>query len=108
MAQRPDARAELAGRFRGQLRPGAGAPHRCFLAFDRALLHAQGREAGLERQAARVLYRGEARQTLPPIGEWRRFDAADVQPGLFLREARRQLMVGESPKVARRSTAGSG
>ena len=79
-----------------------------------------GRNAGadyervLERQAARVLYRGEARQTLPPIGEWRRFDAADVQPGLFwcedLREARRQLMaVGESPKVAissRRSTAG--
>ena len=26
----------------------------------------------LERQAARVLYRGEARQTLPPIQEWRR------------------------------------
>ena len=42
----------------------------------------------LER-AARVLYRGEARQTLPPIQE--------------LREARRQLMaVGESPKVATR------
>ena len=64
----------------------------------------------LERQAARVLYRGEARQTLPPIGEWRRFDAADVQPGLFwcedLREARRQLMaVGESPKVAISSPA---
>ena len=37
----------------------------------------------LERQAVRVLYRGEARQTLPPIQEWRRFDAADVQPGLF-------------------------
>ena len=64
----------------------------------------------LERQAARVLYRGEARQTLPPIGEWRRFDATDVQPGLFwcedLREARRQLMaVGESPKVAISSPA---
>ena len=29
----------------------------------------------LERQAARVLYRGEVRQTLPPIQEWRRFDA---------------------------------
>ena len=62
-----------------------------------------------QRQAARVLYRGEARQTLPPIQE-RRFDAADVQPGLFwcedLREARRQLMVaGESPKVAISSPA---
>ena len=49
-----------------------------------------------------MLYRGESRQTLPLIGEWRRFDAADVQPGLFwcedLREARCQLMaVGESP-----------
>ena len=57
-----------------------------------------------------MLYRGEARQTLPPIQEWRRFDAADVQPGLFwcedLREARRQLMaVGESPKVAISSPA---
>ena len=56
----------------------------------------------LDRQA---LYRGKARQTLPPIEEWRRFDAADVQPGLFwcedLREARRQLMAaGKSPKVA--------
>ena len=30
----------------------------------------------LERQAARVLYRGEARQTLPPIQEWRRFDVS--------------------------------
>ena len=64
----------------------------------------------LERQAARVLYRGKARQTLPPIQEWRRFDAADVQPGLFwcedLREARRQLMAaGESPKVAISSPA---
>ena len=64
----------------------------------------------LERQAARVLYRGEARQTLPPVQEWRRFDAADVQPGLFwckdLREARRQLMAaGESPKVAMSSPA---
>ena len=39
-----------------------------------------------------------------------RFDAADVQPGLFwcedLREARRQLMAaGESPKVAISSPA---
>ena len=64
----------------------------------------------LERQAARVLYRGKARQTLPPTQEWRRFDAADVQPGLFwcedLREVRRQLMaVGKSPKVAISSPA---
>ena len=64
----------------------------------------------LERQAARALYRGEARQTLPPIQEWRRFDAADVQPGLFwcedLREAWRQPMAaGESPKVAISSPA---
>ena len=83
----------------------------CFLAFDGALLHVQGREAGVgEAGGARVLYRGEARQTLPPIQEWRRFDAADVQPGLFwcedLREARRQLMAaGESPKVAMSSPA---
>ena len=38
----------------------------------------------LERQAARVLYQAEARQTLPPVQEWRRFDAADVQPGAVL------------------------
>ena len=53
----------------------------------------------LERQAAHVLYRGKARQTLPPIQEWRRFDA-DVQPGLFWCE---DLAAGESPK-RRRST----
>ena len=47
MAQRADARAELAGRPRGQLRPGAeGAPHRVLLGLRRALLHVQGREAG--------------------------------------------------------------
>ena len=79
----------------------------CFLAFDG---HCYMYRAVLERQAARVLYRGEARQTLPPIQEWRRFDAADVQPGLFwckdLWEARCQLMaVGESPKVAISSPA---
>ena len=68
----------------------------------RALLHVQGREAGVgEAGGARALPgRGEA---------WRRFDAADVQPGLFwcedLREARRQLMAGESPKVAISSPA---
>ena len=77
----------------------------CFLAFD-GHCYVQGREA-LERQAARVLYRGEARQTLPPIQEWRRFDAADVQPGLFwCKDLRRQLMAaGESPKVAISSPA---
>ena len=38
VAQRPDARAELAGRPRGQLRPGAeGAPHRVLPGLRRAL-----------------------------------------------------------------------
>ena len=47
VAQRPDARAELAGRPGGQLRSGAeGAPHRVLLGLRRALLHVQGREAG--------------------------------------------------------------
>ena len=82
----------------------------CFLAFDGHCYMYRAVKRVLERQAARVLYRGEARQTLPPIQEWRRFDAADVQPGLFwcedLREARRQLMAaGESPKVAMSSPA---
>ena len=77
----------------------------CFLAFDGHCYMYRAVKRVLERQAARVLYRGEARQTLPPIQ-----DAADVQPGLFwcedLREARRQLMaVGESPKVAISSPA---
>ena len=63
----------------------------CLLAFDGALLHVQGLKRVLERQAARVLYQGEARQTLPPIGKWS------------------QLMtVGESPKVAISSPAQSG
>ena len=59
----------------------------------------------LERDAWRTLYRGEARQELPPIVEWKRFDPAlPLEPGLFwcedLREARRDLMAaGESPKV---------
>ena len=106
-----DARAELAGRPRGQHDP-ALKEHRtvCFLAFDGHCYMYRAVKRVLERQAARVLYRGEARQTLPPIQEWRRFDAADVQPGLFwcedLREARRQLMAaGESPKVAISSPA---
>ena len=93
VAQRPHARAELAGR----------PQHRavCFLAFD-------GRRA-VKRVLERACSTG-ARQTLPPIQEWRRFDAADVQRGLFwcenLREARRQLMAaGESLKVAISSPA---
>ena len=52
----------------------------CFLAFDGHCYMYRAVKRVLERQA-RVLYRGEARQTLPPIQEWRRFDAADVQPG---------------------------
>ena len=60
VAQCAHARAELAGRPRGQLRPGAeGAPHRVLLGLRRALLHVQGREAGAG--AARALPgRGEA------------------------------------------------
>ena len=82
----------------------------CFLAFDGHCYMYRAVKRVLERQAARVLYRGKARQTLPPIQEWRRFDAVDVQPGLFwcedLREAWRQLMAaGESPKVAISSPA---
>ena len=81
-----------------------------FLAVDGHCYMYRAVKRVLERQAARVLYRGEARQTLPPIQERRRFDAADVQPGLFwcedLREAQRQLMAaGESPKVAISSPA---
>ena len=56
----------------------------CFLAFDGHCYMYRAVKRVLERQAARVLYRGEARQTLPPIQEWRRFDAADVQPGAVL------------------------
>ena len=49
-----------------------------FLAFDGHCYMYRAVKRVLERQAARVLYRGKARQTLPPIQEWRRFDAADV------------------------------
>ena len=63
------------------------------LGLQRALLHVQGREAGAGA-AGGVLYRGEARQTLPPIQEWRRFDAADVQPGLFWCEEEREVLQG--------------
>ena len=62
---------------------GEGARAVCFLAFDGHCYMYRAVKRALERQAPRVLYRGEARQTLPPIQEWRRFDAADVQPGLF-------------------------
>ena len=62
VVQRPHARAELAGRPRGQLRPGAeGAPHRLFFGLRRALLHVQGREEGAGAGGARALPgRGEA------------------------------------------------
>ena len=56
VAQRPHARAELAGRPGGQLRPGAeGAPHRVLLGLRRALLHVQGREEGAGAAGARAL-----------------------------------------------------
>ena len=62
VAQRANARAELAGRPGGQLRPGAeGAPHRVLPGLRRALLHVQGREAVGEAGGARALPgRGEA------------------------------------------------
>ena len=41
----------------------------CFLAFDGRCYMCRAVKQVLERQAAGVLYRGEARQTLPPIGE---------------------------------------
>ena len=44
---------------------------------------------------------GEARQTLPPIQEWRRFDAADVQPGCS--GARKLMAAGKSPKAVLRA-----
>ena len=47
----------------------------CFLAFDGHCYMYRAVKRVLERQAARVLYRGEARQTLPPI----------QQPGAVLR-----------------------
>ena len=98
MAQRPHARAELAGRPRGQLRPGAeGAPHRLFFGLRRALLHVQGREegAGAAGGARALPGRGEADPAAHPRVEAlrRRGRAA----GAVLREARRQLMAaGES------------
>ena len=49
----------------------------CFLAFDGHCYMYRAVKRVLERQAARVLYRGEARQTLPPIQEWRRFVCGD-------------------------------
>ena len=86
----------------------------CFLAFDGHCYMYRAVKRVLERQAARVLYRGEARQALPPIQEWRRFDAADVQPGCS--GARTCARRGGSswpsaraprwPSAARRSTAG--
>ena len=42
----------------------------CFLAFGHYYMYRAVKRV-LERQAARVLYRDEARQTLPPIQEWR-------------------------------------
>ena len=91
---RPSARSRTARTCR-PARPGSSAspPRRAPLVSPSA---ASGRSRAPSRPgAARVLYRGKARQTLPPIQEWRRFDAADVQPGLFwcedLWEARRQL-----------------
>ena len=114
VAQRPDARAELAGRPCGQLRPGAeGAPHCVFSGLRRALLHVQGREAGAGAQAARVLYRGGRGRPFRPSASGgastRRTCSRGCSGARTLREARRQLMaVGESPKVAISSPAQCG
>ena len=115
VAQRPDARAELAGRPRGQLRPGAeGAPHRVLLGLRRALLHVQGREAGAGeaggaralpgrgeadpaahprvealrrrgRAAGAVLVRGPAGGAAPAHGRRREPQGGHQQPGAVLR-----------------------
>ena len=76
----------------------------CFLAFDGHCYMYRAVKRVLERQAVCVL-RGEARQTLLPIQG--RFDAADVQPGLFWCEDLREA-VGKSPRwpSAARRTAG--
>ena len=84
----------------------------CFLAFDGHCYMYRAVKRVLKR-AARVLYRGEARQTLPPIQEWRRFDAADVQPGLFwcedLRDRRREPQGGhQQPGAVLRAEAEAG
>ena len=73
----------------------------CFLAFDGHCYMYRAVKRALERQAARVLYQGKA-QTLPPVGEWRRFDAADVQPG---GGPARGEAPAQSPKVAISSPA---
>ena len=86
-AQRPDARAELGGLV-DSYNP---APRRVLLGLRRALLHVQGREAGAG-------------------AEWRRFNVADVQPGLFWC-GRRGASSGKAPRwpsAVLRSTAGSG
>ena len=56
-----------------------------FLAFDGHCYMYRAVKRVLERQAARVLYRGEARQTLPPIQEWRRFDRGRAAGAVLVR-----------------------
>ena len=129
VAQRPHARAELAGRPRGQLRPGAeGAPHRVLLGLRRALLHVQGREAGVGeaggaralpgrgeadhaahprvealrrrgRAAGAVLVRGPAGGAAPAHGRRREPQGGHQQPGAVLRaEAERGTRIRELPE----------
>ena len=69
----------------------------CFLAFDGHCYMYRAVKRVLERQAARVLYRGEARQTLPPIGEWRRFDGGRAAGPVLARGPAR----GEAPAYGR-------
>ena len=64
----------------------------CFLAFDG--------HCYMYRAVKRVLERQAARQTLPPIQEWMRFDAADVQPELFWCEPAGRHGVRPEPQAA--------
>ena len=54
----------------------------CFLCFNGHCYMYRCVKRVLERDAWRTLYRGEARQELPPIVEWKRFDPAlPLEPG---------------------------
>ena len=71
----------------------------CFLCFNGRCYMYRCVKRVLERDAWRTLYRGEARQELPPIVEWKR---AAFGAGLFwcedLREARRDLIAAGEPQ----------
>ena len=83
----------------------------CFLAFDGHCYMYRAVKRVLERQAARVLNRGKARQTLPPIQEWRRFNCSRACSGVRTCGRRGasswpSARAPRWPSAARRSTAG--